>query len=175
MDRVRNMYKHLVALFSFWLLALAPASIVQAQQAGWSCPAGIPIGSPLCKQVTTQRHADGSSGAGRWIKTWGALGSGENSGGASTVTGAFSKKDAEQEVLELCEKKGGEQCQVRYTYFNQCVAIAQTDRNGGGSAVGSAISIESASRVAKDKCRSIYSKECLIVLSECSEPVLMSD
>lgn len=108
---------------------------------------------------------------GEWIKTWGAIASGDNGEGGISV-GQLSKVAAENEAINQCIRGGGVNCRPSFTYYNQCVAILSAVSNPIKDTIQSAGSIEVAEKMASPKCRSQNNgSACEVVYSACSEPI----
>jgi hypothetical protein len=157
-------------------LGLVPFFIWYGRNA-WAqtrCPPGATPGSVQCQPD------QGSTGAGtkiirevgRWDKTWGAIADGNNGIGGVT-TGKMSENDAKKMALTACVERGGVDCKVSLTYRNQCVAIAQPSvvSNNSKGAQQSAQTIQEASSLALETCRSNNKVSCNVVYEDCSEPI----
>ncbi len=79
----------------------------------------------------------GGSGAesprptGRWIKTWGAFAA-SPSGIAGAASGWRKKVDAGSAAVRSCSDAGGRDCQVKFTYKNQCATAAVSNAEPEG-------------------------------------------
>jgi hypothetical protein len=106
---------------------------------------------------------------GYWETTWGSLAASRTTDNAAvSVTGQRSEKEAERVALQECRKKGGGGgCQVDYTYYNYCVAVANSP--SGGFVDGGQTENDAASSALR-KCQGA-GKGCLIVLADCSRPI----
>jgi hypothetical protein len=109
--------------------------------------------------------------SGYWVKTWGALATSDGPNGGISV-GKNSKKDAGLSAVADCTKKGGDNCKVALSYFDQCVAILQPVSGQGAETMLSAISIEEAVKLAGPICSDNNGgAECKVVYSECTDPI----
>ncbi|MDR1274842.1 MAG: DUF4189 domain-containing protein [Candidatus Accumulibacter sp.] len=105
-----------------------------------------------------------------WATQWGAVAIDDvnSSLGVIGVTNYNSKKEAGEEVLSECRKKGGRACKVLHSYYNQCVAVAWGTT--GISALSAGTLDAALSRVMND-CSS-HTQDCEIFYRACSYPVL---
>ena len=145
----------------------------------WSqaCPPGIPSeGNPECLppdnpdspyyQGATQQQSSSQPQA-VWADRWGAIAMADT-GQAGTAEGQESKSQAEHAALNLCNARGGQNCEVRLTYHNQCAAVAQKEGGGETSFVGSP-TLQKAQQLAMDQCNNRSGNgACKIVYSTCS-------
>jgi hypothetical protein len=69
---------------------------------------------------------------GYWQNTWGAIADSKNGMGGVTV-GNASKREALEAAVMACESRRGIECKATFSYYNQCVAIAQPTKNLNGS------------------------------------------
>ncbi len=107
---------------------------------------------------------------GEWIKTWGAIADGTNGQGGVAV-GQLSKASAENEAMNQCVRSGGLNCKSTFTYKNQCVVVTNSI-SGVSGVIQSAGSIETAKRMALQKCSSQNNgSDCEIAYSACSDPI----
>ncbi|MEN5204935.1 DUF4189 domain-containing protein [Stenotrophomonas sp. TWI700] len=169
------------------LLALALSLTSLSSFAEGRCPPGqYPIGdhrAPGCAPIPTAGGGEASSPVptGKWEKRWGAIAE-DVSANARKVAGAtgvsesrVSKQDAIAVAMEQCIKGGGEKCEVRIVYNNQCVALADPANKQGGvsgeSVAFRAQSVELASSKALEKCAAgnrAVGGGCHIVYAACS-------
>ncbi|MCC5064347.1 DUF4189 domain-containing protein [Xanthomonas campestris] len=137
-----------------------------------ACPVGVAPGSPQCgPDDSTSRGSIPTPPprpTGEWIKTWGAVATAGN-GDAGVSSARTTKKQAENDAIASCEGLGSGTCRVSLTFFNQCVAAADSGQ-GQGSIFGAA-SIDQASKLALDKCREDSGRQCKVTLSKCSDPI----
>ena len=133
------------------------------------------MGSVLCIPDDAPPAAAGSDPnapqpSGEWIKTWGAI-SRASDGSIGATSDKLSKQDAEKEALNQCNKGGGANCKIAFTYKNQCVSLANSEgeTNIGGLATGG--SLEEAENRALLKCEADSKGSCEIVYTKCSLPV----
>lgn len=139
------------------------------------CPPGATPGSVQC--LPDNPDASGNvitaPSKGYWEKTWGAHASGDDpSSSAVSAAGFSSKGEAAEAALKGCKEKGGSNCRINITYFNQCMAIAETlSDNKGGSFFTSEGTIEKAGESANKYCEEHYKAACHVVYSKCTDPI----
>ncbi|HGM5876328.1 TPA: DUF4189 domain-containing protein [Stenotrophomonas maltophilia] len=97
--------------------------------------------------------------------------------GSSRATGVSrsqrSKGIANSVALDACKSAGGSRCEVRLSYHNQCVAIADPvgALNSGATTVSwRAETVDLAKRNALRECRGDRNQACEVVYSACSLP-----
>lgn len=167
---MRKQRVFLVALMWVTLAATAHAQ----------CAPGIPsAGNPGCippDQANSPYSQDDpgvqapSQPIGHWADRWGAASMESATAIAGTVEDQPSKKSAVAESLSRCSKNGGRQCELLFTFYNQCAAIAQ-QKGGGPVNWATAMKSEDAESNALSNCHS--SAGCQIVYSRCSRPELI--
>ncbi|MBV6787077.1 DUF4189 domain-containing protein [Xanthomonas campestris pv. uppalii] len=137
-----------------------------------ACPVGVAPGSPQCGPDSGTSRGDIPTPpprpTGEWIKTWGAVAI-SGSGDAGVSSGRRTKEQAENDAIASCEGLGSGNCKVSMSFFNQCVAAADSG-HGQGSMFGAA-SIEEASRLAVSQCEEKSGRQCKITLSKCTDPI----
>lgn len=117
----------------------------------------------------------GGSGAesprptGRWIKTWGAFAA-SPSGIAGAASGWRKKADAGSAAVRSCSDAGGRDCQVKFTYKNQCATAAVSNAGAGGTFYSAAATKEEAAGLSLAQCRAASKRTCEVVMSNCTEP-----
>lgn len=160
------------------LLALSVMGSVAAQ----GCPQGIPQGAPGCvppNHPNLPGNAQGPAQApvhARWKKTWGAIASDRDSPWIGTSTGHANQRAAVREAVGKCEAKGGRACEVRLTYENQCVVIAEPEGEDGPMRIvyRSGPTIENARAQALPDCATENGgRRCALLYSNCTTPVLV--
>ena len=117
---------------------------------------------------------------GKWETSWGAVvedikPSPDRPLATGVAVSQKSKRAAVSLATEQCKAQGGNKCEVRIAYYNQCVAIADPDPINGripagltSSAVG-AETLERAGSVAIANCRSgSNGASCSVTYSACS-------
>jgi len=107
--------------------------------------------------------------SGEWIKTWGAIAQAPN-GDTGVSSGKLSKKDAEIDALNKCGNWGAPNCNIKFTYKNQCVVSVDPVTGGSGGSIVSAASVPAAAELAKKNCEKWSGKECKESFSQCSDP-----
>lgn len=70
-----------------------------------------------------QRHQTSSA---VWKKTWGAIVEDNETHSVGASVGLLSKSKAKKAATLACNENGGRNCNITWTYHNQCVAIAAT-------------------------------------------------
>jgi hypothetical protein len=160
-------------LFFVAFLLLAGA---YAEQAFSQCAPGIPsAGNPGCippDQANSpyyQEQAPASSVQPKveWEDRWGAVVLDSNNGRAGTIEGKPSKSTAVASAMELCAQNGGTNCELQFTFYNQCAAIAQ---GIGGGKLKWSTSPDKAEADARALQRCGGKDACQIVYSQCSMP-----
>ena len=155
--------------------ALALCSILLfAGSAAGQCPAGIPP-SPNCAPPDAPgwRHNQpaprnsASPPRPQWRSSWGAIAADGPKAALGTASGAGSKRAAEQAALKQCRERGGTQCVLDASYFDQCAAMVTGDKN---YIVQTAASIERATELAMGRCNG-KDTGCRILHTDCSLPV----
>lgn len=145
-----------------------------------ACPQGsVPVGGgnagyAACVPMDQGTDAANTQPSGQWRKTWGALADGTNGTGGA-VTGARSKRKAEADALNRCNERGGLNCKLTATYFNQCIAVASPEIDGGQNRWLSAETIEVATNpVLKDCSDFNQGRPCKVVYTDCTKPIFES-
>ncbi|MCY7306521.1 MAG: DUF4189 domain-containing protein [Rhodoferax sp.] len=167
---------------------LCIGGLVHAEQ---GCPPGFTLnasgapGGPMCIPIsgygTTNNTTPPPASGPRWQLTWGAIAA--SSSGTSDIgvsVGHFSKRKAKHEAIERCEMSSRKKCELVLAYKNQCAVIAWPSLNGetiGGTPMSQGgPSIEVASNLALSSCSAKNAgRECKIVYSDCTPPVLVQN
>lgn len=165
----------LVALF-----AVFPAEQTKAEN---GCPTGMtpngaPSGTPGANQCIPIPGYGGPSNApqaptGYWATRWGAFADDHETGKVGIAGSKSSEGKAKKAAIAHCRDKGGVDCKLQLTFYNQC-AVAVAGEYGDGTwyrLFQSAGSLEQASELAKDKCEKQGAKGCRVFFSDCSLPV----
>ena len=100
-----------------------------------------------------------------WKDSWGAIAIDGESGKAGTVTDRNSKSDAASDAIRECKGRGGVDCQVELTYYNQCAAVAWGVQGRG---LASGAEQADAERGALRECKQAAKDGCKVVYSACS-------
>lgn len=174
----------MVNMLKFLPLALLVAtSTVQAQ----NCPPGIPsAGNPACippDRSNSPYYQEGGaplSRRSRWHLTWGAIATDSMTGDIGVTADEMTKHAAERKALSRCRTYGASKCKVAATFTNQCAAMAWpsdkgTPSNGGTAMTAKAPTLEIARADALSGCSQKNGGECMLLYSECSEPVLVEE
>lgn len=135
------------------------------------CPIGTQMGSIQCIPDTPEMKPQDASSepTGEWIKTWGAIAS-SNNGDIGSSTGKFSEEAAKAEAIKICTDFGNSDCEVNFTYKNQCVAVVQAAKGRTGGKIISAATKEIAERSALQKCAEASGAKCVVRGTDCSDP-----
>jgi hypothetical protein len=137
------------------------------------CAPGATPGSLACQpdQPQTSTASTIVKIVGHWDKTWGAVADGTNAiGGVSS--GALSKRGAEASALKACVDRGGQECAVSFTYFNQCMALLDPGISGGNIVFQTGESIEVARELGLKACKERSgSNSCKATYSSCTYPI----
>lgn len=145
------------------------------------CPPGsYPIGGQGvqgCAPIPSGGSVGSSQGpvaTGKWETRWGAI----SEDSVNLSTGASVSKKSKRLAISAakaeCERLGGNNCKLRLTYYNQCVALADPDarqlQSGGGrSSIVTAVTVEQAAAMALDRCAGLDGGQtCEVVYTGCS-------
>ncbi len=123
--------------------------------------------APKCYPIQGGQSAAPAQPRGRWIARWGAIAIDRVNGLFGAVTDYASKRDAKKAALAQCKSNGGEACEFKLTYYNQCAVIAWGDSS---YIAQSKETVKAASELALPDC-SKSTKNCRIVYADCSLPV----
>ncbi|MCV2445471.1 DUF4189 domain-containing protein [Acinetobacter bereziniae] len=141
-----------------------------------NCPQGIPQGTPSCVPPDQLGYSTAPPvNTAYWKKTWGALAQSPDVP-IGTSTGHFTKRAASKEAINKCKSQGGKNCQIIFTYQNQCAVAARpvNENSQIRRAYQSAATIEEATQLVLPYCAEInYGKTCEIFYSNCTAPVLI--
>ncbi len=98
-----------------------------------------------------------------WEDRWGAIAIADGAFGYSAATA--SETEASQKAMQACRSNAnGNPCEVKLTYYNQCVALYWGD---GGYNISHAENIELAKNMAQAGC-SETRQNCRLFYSDCS-------
>lgn len=151
-----------LALACFFLSLSLPATAE-----GGSCPPGYyPVGGGPSRGCATLPSNTGTNGGGRspvYEKRWGAIALNPTTGLYAIANQVDGKRQARKRALEQC----GDGCEVQFTYYNQCAAMAQ---GRGPVAIATAASKREAESRALAQCATV-STDCAVHDSQCSVPV----
>lgn len=145
--------------FAASLIALA---ILFVSLPAISCPAG----SVLQKGNGWEGCVNISGGASEplWADRWGAIAIDEASSAFGSSSAEVSKRKAEKYALSMCRKKGGQNCTVTVSYYNQCISYV-TGTNWPFIRTDS--SIREAESNSLDRCQR-EDGGCRVIYSACS-------
>lgn len=109
---------------------------------------------------------------GRWHSRFGAIAQSKSTGLGGASAGRESAEEALAEALERCGVEGAKDCEISFTYSNQCVAWVIPKVEGSGSlprlSVGK--TIRQAEKSAEGLCKGPKGSKCEVFYSACSKP-----
>lgn len=163
--------KWLVTLVGF---CLSGATLAQYDIGGvhYTCPVGANWDDPRCIREAVDAGANSPPDNRHWKLTWGAIAVDSTTGDVGTATGKFSKHDAEQQALGRCRTRGAEKCELLLSYEHQCAVIVWPGPNTGRVVAQGAATIDSATEIALPKCEQLGGRDCKVLYSDCTKPVL---
>ncbi|WP_082124390.1 DUF4189 domain-containing protein [Lysobacter capsici] len=145
------------------------------------CPAGIPAGNnPLCippdnpsspyYQPDSDAPNTPSVPAQKWADRWGAIAmdTARDSVGIGVAEMMTSERKAKSTAMQDCQKKGGKQCKVALSFYNQCGVLVWAESGYNTMRAGT---VEQATKMGMEKCSSDGLKDCKVYYSSCSYPV----
>lgn len=151
------------------LFALFYANTAWAE--GGTCPPGYyPVNTPGVMGCAPMPGGGGEPMATgpSWMTTWGAIATDSSVSAIGSVTRQSSKRQAQKNAIKNCRANGGtKKCKVSLAYYNQCGVMAIGDSFAVTHGAGT---VEEASKAAIARCSS-ETRNCRIILSECSYPV----
>ncbi|WP_187308509.1 DUF4189 domain-containing protein [Lysobacter antibioticus] len=155
-----------IYLILLGLFVLSPDAMAQ-------CPAGIPAaGNPSCIPPSAwpqNAPAQRTPSPAHWESRWGAIATDAPEAVLGTSTGMKSKRQAEAHALSQCRKKGGSNCVLDVSYFDQCAILVTGDKK---YSVHTAATIERASELGMRQCRD-DDLNCRVHYTNCSPPELV--
>ncbi|WP_353506064.1 DUF4189 domain-containing protein [Variovorax fucosicus] len=148
------------SLWIFW------GGIALAQQ----CPPGqIAYGSGpglnTCGPDNRQQQAP-QRPTEQWERRWGAIATG---GALGVATDKLSKQEASQTAMSDCAAKGGTNCKIEITYYNQCAVVVAAE--DGSYNTPSNATLDGAIATGIKTCRDAGHSNCHVYYSACSLPV----
>lgn len=153
------------------MLLLGSLSIGTAFAEG-RCPSGqYPIGGQGvggCAPIPGSGRGAPAENPGYWVKTWGAVAS-SATGDAGSATGHQAKGGAERQALERCGLGGATDCEVVFTYYNQCYAAVGATRPHNGVRFHTGATKRQAQERAIQDCKATGSQECTFIHSDCTK------
>lgn len=164
-----------------WGCATGHANAEQGCAPGFF-PGGTQPNGPVCVPIpgygTTNSTTSSPQPNNYWQLTWGAIATDEATGATGATVGHFSRGKAKRDAMTRCASLGGRDCKVILAYKNQCAVIADPVEGGklvpGTSISQSGPSIQEASDVALKSCNERNGgKQCQVLYSDCSKPVLI--
>lgn len=160
---------HLLLLLSFITLTFVA-------HAEGGCPAGmIPYSgtnTSSCGPVPPGYYESNqhlSQATPVWAERWGAIvyDNGSTNVGLGVATNMESKELAEQMAMKECREKGGSECRVDLTYYNQCAVVTAGIHYVQSR---SEATIQEASADGLKDCNQAGVSGCAIYYSACSLP-----
>ncbi|BFO56062.1 DUF4189 domain-containing protein [Acidovorax sacchari] len=142
---------------------------VSSLHAQTACPSGVAAGSARCGPSGDSGDSALPRPTGHWVKTWGALVSSNQAGGAWSSKGKNSEADARQDALTRCQAQGASDCKVDATFFNQCIAVSGSSAQRGVFTNTGKNKEVAGSRALKD-CQDSGRANCAVVFTECTDP-----
>lgn len=118
-------------------------------------------GVPYCSQLPAP--APSAPNEPVWATRWGAIATADGVFGA--VVGLASERKAEKAAMQQCKAKGGRNCGVIVSYYNQCAALAWGE-NGENAARGPYLNEVETTAMAGCSERS---QNCKLYYSACSD------
>jgi hypothetical protein len=108
--------------------------------------------------------------------TWGAVATSplpEGRGTDASSTGALYESDAKKAAVKACKTQGGgRKCEVKFTYWDGCMAVILYDKDGGGwRAFSQGADKEKAAKEGVKHCTEDGGLNCRATYSECTAPV----
>ncbi|WP_176090341.1 DUF4189 domain-containing protein [Achromobacter anxifer] len=133
------------------------------------CPDGFTpnaAGTPgqQCIPIGGQTRPGSAGPADRWETRWGAIATDKESGKVGIFGDTTTRRKAETGAIAQCQRKGGADCKLQLTYYNQCGVLAW---GNGKMSTASAPTVEEASELALNECERV-GKNCEIFFSDCS-------
>ncbi|WP_343580704.1 DUF4189 domain-containing protein [Acinetobacter sp.] len=136
----------------------------------YACPVGM-INAGACLPPDDprlpQNQGPAPPPAPIWADRWGAIAS-DGNGTYGIVTDLTSKRKASKAAIQTCKDRGGGNCVIRLTYYNQCAAVVMTDT---WSAYASAPTLENAIEDGQKRCTGSNTGSCRVYWSGCSTAV----
>ena len=103
----------------------------------------------------------------RWADRWGAIAM-DDQGNAGIVTDMVSKREAQHSAIAECKNRGGGNCEIKDSFFNQCAAVIA---DPVGTITANAPIVEEAVEMGLKRCRDNGGRNCRVYYSGCSLPV----
>ena len=153
------------------LILLATARVANAE--GGTCPPGYypvnSLGVIGCAPTPNSENGGGRRAVPKatWADRWGAIATDGPSAALGASVGMPNKRKAEKFALAQCREKGGKNCEIDMTFYNQCAVLVTGDRVYNTS---HAATVEEASRLGIAECEK-EDVNCRVYYSDCSLPV----
>jgi hypothetical protein len=172
--------KNLTIMAALAVIALVAGLFAsEPAQAQTSCgpgttynPAYSPTGGqPICIPITDWSSPQPAAPQGRWATRWGAFADDEATGKVGMAGSMSGKGKAAKAAIAHCQAKGGVDCKLRITYYNQCAVAAAGEFDDGkwNRIFQSAATLEEATGLALEWCSKDGAKDCKVYFSDCSE------
>lgn len=166
----------------YWLSAITAMMLsLSGLAAAQGCPAGVPAGNnPLCVPPDNPNSPYYQSDSGpsvapsapsvRWADRWGAIAmdTARDSVGIGVAEMMTSERRAKNTAIRDCQRKGGKQCELALSFYNQCGVLVWAESGYNTMRAGTA---EQAAKMGMEKCKGDGLKDCKIYYSGCSYPV----
>jgi hypothetical protein len=102
----------------------------------------------------------------QWERRWGAIATG---GALGVAIDKLSKQEASRTAMSDCVAKGGTNCKVEITYYNQCAVVVAAE--DGSYNTPSNATLDGAIATGIKTCRDAGHSNCHVYYSACSLPV----
>lgn len=152
------------------LVLLICGVVIRPAFAEQGCPDGFTpnaAGTPgqQCIPIGGQTRPGSGGAAERWENRWGAIATDKETGKVGIFGDMTTRRKAETGAIAQCQRKGGADCKLQLTYYNQCGVLAW---GNGKMSTASAPTVEEASEMALKECERVAGKGCEIFFSDCS-------
>ncbi|WP_425127841.1 DUF4189 domain-containing protein [Burkholderia cepacia] len=130
----------------------------------------VPYGAGVCGQDQSQNQEAAPptprAPPPRWATTWGAITTAlVPKAVLGTSTNFPTESSAVQSAMQDCRSKGGANCKVELTYYNQCAALIV---GHPGYVVESGETLDVAVQKSMSECASARNTNCRVLYSACS-------
>jgi hypothetical protein len=135
---------------------------------------GQGVSYPECAPDQQQQQAQPEqpqAPRGHWETRWGVIVTDNIKGKLAGVTNHSSKNSATKAAMAECYRRGGKDCKVSLTYYNQCAAVAAGEE--AYSSRGRDI-LEDANRSAMEGCNQMTTN-CKVIYNACSNAQWISN
>lgn len=147
--------------------ALLPAIVaIISSNTLLACPIGtVPLRGNGWEGCAPANESSQSSGQ-RWRTQWGSIAIDGSKDVVAASTQSRTKKISEKLALEECRQKGGDNCRIDLSYFNQCAAVIASPTS---FYTQSAVTEDAAIERGLNRCRQ-SEHDCEVRYSACSLP-----